>query len=323
MKKRKIGNVYVNPIGLGCMGFSHAYGPAMDEKEAIKTIQKAYVAGYNFFDTAECYLGTNQDGTLSNNEEIVGKALHDVREKVFIATKFGVKHAADNTLICDSRPETIRRSIEGSLKRLNTDYIDLYYQHRIDPNIEPEVVANTMKELIKEGKIKAWGISEVNEEYLRRANQICHVSAIQNRYSMMARWHEPLFKICDELDIAFVAFSPLANGFLGGDILNVFPKGDFRNEMPQYHEGLKAGKELLAYLNQLAKEKNCTTAQLSLAWMLNKSERIIPIPGSRNIQRIKENMAAADILLSSSEMKKIDNFLNSMQFFVFGGHKKQ
>lgn len=215
MKLRRLGqtNMYVTQVGLGCMGFSHAYGVAEDKQKAINTIQKAYDLGYNFFDTAECYTGVNEDGSISYNEEIVGEALKDVRDKVVIATKFGVMHKGDH-LEFDSSPETIRRSIEGSLKKLQTDYIDLYYQHRIDPQVEPEVVAGVMKELIEEGKIKAWGISEVNEDYLRRAHAVCPVTAIQNRYSMMATWHEHLFDVCEELGITYVAFSPMANGLL-------------------------------------------------------------------------------------------------------------
>ena len=178
--------MYVTSVGLGCMGFSHAYGVAEDKQKAIETIQKAYDLGYNFFDTAECYTGINVDGSINYNEEIVGEALKDVRDKVVIATKFGVVHKGDH-LEFDSSPETIRRSIEGSLKKLQTDYIDLYYQHRIDPQVEPEVVAGVMKELIEEGKIKAWGISEVNEDYLRRAHAVCPVTAIQNRQYEMTR----------------------------------------------------------------------------------------------------------------------------------------
>ena len=205
MKLKRLGqtNMYVTSVGLGCMGFSHAYGVAEDKQKAIDTIQKAYDLGYNFFDTAECYTGVNEDGSISYNEEIVGEALKDVRDKVIIATKFGVMHKGDH-LEFDSSPETIRKSIEGSLKKLQTDYIDLYYQHRIDPQVEPEVVAGVMKELIEEGKIKAWGISEVNEDYLRRAHAVCPVTAIQNRYSMMATWHEHLFDVCEELGITYV-----------------------------------------------------------------------------------------------------------------------
>lgn len=324
MKLRKLGqtNMHVTPVGLGCMGFSHAYGVAEDKQKAIETIQKAYDLGYNFFDTAECYTGVNEDGTISYNEEIVGEALKDVRDKVVIASKFGVTHKGDH-LEFDSSPETIRRSIEGSLKKLQTDYIDLYYQHRIDPQVEPEVVAGVMKELIEEGKIKAWGISEVNEDYLRRAHAVCPVTAIENRYSMMATWHEHLFDVCEELGITYVAFSPMANGLLSGQFTDqsAFGKGDFRNNMPQYQkEGYKKAEKLLNLLKELSEKKHCTMAQLSLAWMLCKKDYIIPIPGSRKIERIEENYNAGNIKLTQDEIKVIDDLIHSIDFDVFGGH---
>ena len=213
MKKRKLGNsdLFVNPVGLGCMGFSHASGDPVENKTAVKTLRQAFELGYDFFDTAEAYTGIFPDGTVSYNEELVGAALKGVRDKVVIATKMGVHHNDDLSLRLDSRPETIRSSVETSLKRLGTDYIDLYYQHRIDPTVEPETVAETMAQLIKEGKIRYWGISETTEEYLRRANAVCPVTAIENRYSMMARWHEKIFPVCEELNVAYVAFSPMAN----------------------------------------------------------------------------------------------------------------
>lgn len=297
--------MYVTPVGLGCMGFSHAYGVAEDKQKAINTIQKAYDLGYNFFDTAECYTGVNEDGSISYNEEIVAEALKDVRDKVVIATKFGVMHKGDH-LEFDSSPETIRRSIEGSLKKLQTDYIDLYYQHRIDPQVEPEVVAGVMKELIEEGKIKAWGISEVNEDYLRRAHAVCPVTAIQNRYSMMATWHEHLFDVCEELGITYVAFSPMANGLLSGQFTDqsTFGEGDFRNNMPQYQkEGYKKAEKLLNLLKELSEKKHCTMAQLSLAWMMCKKDFIVPIPGSRKLERIEENYNAGNIESTQDEIK--------------------
>ena len=324
MKLRRLGqtNMYVTQVGLGCMGFSHAYGVAEDKQKAINTIQKAYDLGYNFFDTAECYTGVNEDGSISYNEEIVGEALKDVRDKVVIATKFGVMHKGDH-LEFDSSPETIRRSIEGSLKKLQTDYIDLYYQHRIDPQVEPEVVAGVMKELIEEGKIKAWGISEVNEDYLRRAHAVCPVTAIQNRYSMMATWHEHLFDVCEELGITYVAFSPMANGLLSGQFTDqsAFGEGDFRNNMPQYQkEGYKKAEKLLNLLKELSEKKHCTMAQLSLAWMMCKKDFIIPIPGSRKLERIEENYNAGNIELTQDEIKVIDDLIHSIDFDVFGGH---
>lgn len=322
--KRRLGktNMYVNPVGLGCMGFSHAYGLAEDKETAIKTIREAYDIGYDFFDTAECYTGEDANGNISYNEELVGEALKDIRDKVIIATKFGVKHKGDH-LELDSSPETIRKAIEGSLKKLQTDYIDLYYQHRIDPKVEPEVVAGVMKELIEEGKIKAWGISEVNEDYLRRAHAVCPVTAIQNRYSMMARWHENLFPVCEELGITYVAFSPMANGLLTGKFTpqSQFEEGDFRNKMPQYQkEGYEKAKALLNLLKDVSSELHCTMAQLSMAWMLSKKDYIIPIPGSRKKERLIENYKAGEYTLTKEDIKRIDDALNTTDFSVFGGH---
>lgn len=324
MEKRRLGktDMYINPVGIGCMGFSHAYGIAEDRETAIQTMRDAHRLGYNFYDTAECYTGINADGTISYNEELVGEAIKDFRDEIILATKFGVEHKGDH-LEFDSSPNAIRKSLEGSLKRLNVDYIDLYYQHRIDPKVEPEVVAGVMKELIKEGKIKAWGISEVNEDYLRRAHAICPVSAIQNRYSMVARWHENLFDVCEELGITYVAFSPMANGLLTGQFTNEtkFPEGDFRNKMPQYQEeGFQKAQALLDILNDLAKKKNATMAQISLAWMICKKDFIIPIPGSRKLSRLEENFNSGNVVLTQEEIKNIDNQLDTMEFDVFGGH---
>ena len=326
MKKRKLGNsdLFVNPVGLGCMGFSHASGDPVDSETAVKTLRQAYEMGYDFFDTAEAYTGVFPDGTVSYNEELVGAALKDVRDKVVIATKMGVHHNEDLSLRLDSRPETIRSSVETSLKRLGTDYIDLYYQHRIDPMVEPETVAETMAQLIKEGKIRYWGISETTEDYLRRANAVCPVTAIENRYSMMARWHEKIFPVCEELNVAYVAFSPMANGFLTGKYnpnTKFEGKQDFRNGMPQYtEEGYEKAKALLAFLTELAAKKNATMGQLSLAWMIFKKPYIVPIPGSRKMNRLEENFKAGDVVLTPEEVQKIDDKLSTMQFDVFGGH---
>ena len=326
MKKRKLGNsdLFVNPVGLGCMGFSHASGDPVDSETAVKTLRQAYEMGYDFFDTAEAYTGVFPDGTVSYNEELVGAALKDVRDKVVIATKMGVHHNEDLSLRLDSRPETIRSSVETSLKRLGTDYIDLYYQHRIDPMVEPETVAETMAQLIKEGKIRYWGISETTEDYLRRANAVCPVTAIENRYSMMARWHEKIFPVCEELNVAYVAFSPMANGFLTGKYnpnTKFEGKQDFRNGMPQYtEEGYEKAKALLAFLTELAAKKNATMGQLSLAWMICKKPYIVPIPGSRKMNRLEENFKAGDVVLTPEEVQKIDDKLSTMQFDVFGGH---
>lgn len=324
MQKRSLGKIMkVSPVGLGCMGITHASGTPLTKAEGIKVLEAALEIGYTFFDTAECYTGINPDGTVAYNEEVVGEALKPVRSQVVLASKCGVTHGGDH-LILDSRPESIRKALEGSLKRLQTDYIDLYYQHRIDPNVAPEEVAGTMSELIQEGKIRAWGISETDETYLRRAHAVCPVTAIQNRYSMMARWHESMFPVAEELGITYVAFSPLANGFLSGryDEKSSFEKGaDFRGSMPQYTpEGFEKSRELLEMLHDMAAEKSATPGQISLAWMLCKKPFIVPIPGSRKTERLKENFEAAKIDLKPDEIAAIDEKLDTMQLLVFGGH---
>lgn len=323
MGNRKLGKFSIAPIGFGCMGITHASGDPLPFEEGVKVVRTAYETGYTMFDTAECYVGVYPDGSIANNEEVVGEALKDVRDKVVIATKFGVEHG-ENGLIVDSKPETIRKSIEGSLKRLQTDHIDLYYQHRIDPEVEPEVVAGVMKELIEEGKILGWGISETDEEYLRRAHAVCPVTAIQNRYSMLARWYDKMFAVCKELGVTYVAFSPMANGFLTGAYkpVTVEDKADYRTRMPQYsEEGFAKAQELFDLMEKLAEEKNCTKAQLSLAWVLHKNPDIVPIPGSRNPGRIKENFASADVEITAEEMAKIDALLEVADIPVYGGNK--
>lgn len=326
MDKRIMGQsgIEVSPLGMGCMGLTHASGDPLPDDEAIATIRAAYEAGYTFFDTAECYVGDRPDGSVAFNEEVVGKALAPVRDQVVIATKFGVQHAADKTLIVDSSPKTIRRAVEGSLKRLGIDCIDLYYQHRIDPKVEPEAVAGVMADLIKEGKIRAWGISETTEEYLRRANAVCPVSAIQNRYSMMARWNEGLFPVLEELNVAFVAFSPMANGFLTGAYSHDTKfegAQDYRDGMPQYtEEGERRAQPLVEAVRELAEAHHATPAQISLAWMLCKKPYIIPIPGSRKPERLRENFGAASIELSAEEIARVDELLDGLDLMVFGGH---
>lgn len=316
--------IEVSPIGMGCMGITHASGDPLPDAQAIEVIRQAHEMGYTFFDTAECYQGVRPDGSIAYNEEVVGKALASVRDQVVIATKFGVSHGADKVIHTDSRPDTIRASIEGSLQRLRTDYIDLYYQHRIDPRVAPEEVAGVMADLMDEGLIHAWGISEANEEYLRRAHAVCPVSAIQNRYSMMARWNEVLFSVCEELNIAFVAFSPMANGFLTGAYgSNTKFEGeqDYRQGMPQYtSDGEHRAAPLMALLADLAQKHHATTGQISLAWMLCKKPYIIPIPGSRKPHRLKENFDAQTIMLSSEEIAQIDKLLDGLDLKVFGGH---
>ena len=323
MKTRILGkDLKVSEIGLGCMGMSHAYGSSPDKKEMIEFLAKSVDAGITFFDTAECY------GPYVN-EELVGEALKVFKDKVVIATKFGVKLEKGNlgVPIPDCRPEVIRQSVEGSLKRLQLDCIDLYYQHRIDPKVPVEEVAYLMKELMKEGKIKHWGMSEAKEEDIRRAHKVCPLTAIQNRYSMMSRWYEDLFPTLEELNIGFVAFSPLANGFLTDkyDKNTKFEKGtDYRGVMPQFSaEGIDANKNLLNLIRKIATEKNATPAQISLSWMLSKKPYIVPIPGTRKVTRLSENIGASDIILTPKEVKDIDEALDNMTMSeVFGGTKK-
>lgn len=329
MKSKILGkDLKVSAVGLGCMGMSHAYGSPADKKEMTELIAKAVDMGYSFFDTAEVY------GTADNphdNEELVGEALRPYRSKVIIATKFGVEFDKTSTatnlpIIPNSRPETIRKSVEGSLKRLKTDHIDLYYQHRLDPNVPIEEVAGVMSDLIKEGKITHWGMSEVGEESIRRANAVCPLTAIQNRYSMMARHYESLFPVLEELNIGYVAFSPLANGFLSGKYNenSKFEKGtDYRTVMPQFTaEGVRQNKDLLELLNTLANDKKATPAQISLAWMMCKKPYIVPIPGTRKLERLIENAGSADIDLTDKEVAMIDDKLNHVNMSaVFGGSK--
>lgn len=329
MDKRILGrDLQVSSIGLGCMGMSHAYGAPADKKEMTELLAKAVDIGYTFFDTAEVY-GTPEHP--HDNEELVGKALKAYRNHVVLATKFGIHFDMDaeevnKPLIPDSRPETIRKSVETSLKRLQTDHIDLYYQHRPDPQIPVEEVAGVMSELIAEGKITHWGLSEADEDMICRAHRICPVTAIQNRYSMMARWHTKLFPILEELNIGFVAFSPLANGFLSARYNkdSVFEAGtDYRSVMPQFtEEGMKKNGTLLALLHQIAEEKQATPAQISLAWMMTKRPYIVPIPGTRRTDRLYENAGAAEVVLQPEEMASIDGALNHMEMSeVFGGSR--
>ena len=327
MNTRTLGaDLTVSAVGLGCMGFSHAYGAPTEKNEAIRSIRAAYDLGYTMFDTAETY-GTAADP--HENEKLVGEALKDVRNSVQIVTKFGIRFdetstAVNKPLIPDSRPETIRASVEGSLRRLQTDHIDLYFQHRMDPHVEPEAVAQVMADLIREGKITHWGISEATEEYLRRAHKVCPVTAVQNRYSMMARQHEALFPVLEELNVGFVAFSPMANGLLTaryGKDDKFDPKLDYRSAMPQFTpEAADQNRALLELLRNLAKRKHATPAQISLSWMLCKKPYIVPIPGSRKVERMRENAGAAEVVLSPGEVETVDKALDTIPMSaVFGG----
>ena len=327
MKYRTLGkNLTVSAVGLGCMGMSHAYGPPADKKSMIELVARAVDIGYTFFDTAEIY-GTPENP--HDNEELVGAALKPFRDKVVIGTKFGIQFdwTADATnlpVVTDSRPAVMKKSVEGSLKRLQTDHIDIYWQHRQDKNIPVEEVAGVMQQLIDAGKILHWGLSEVDEDTIRRAHKICPVTAIQNRYSMMARWYEKLFPALEELNIGYVAFSPTANGLLSGAYgkdSKFAPKVDYRSAMPQFTaEAMDQNKKLFALLEETAQRKNATPAQIAMAWMICKKPYIVPIPGTRKLSRLAENAGAADIDLSAAEVQALDDALANMEMSaVYGG----
>lgn len=314
MKKRTLGhtNIEVSAIGLGTMGMDHAYGPQKDRKEMIKLLQQAVALGCNFFDTAVIY--------GEENELLLGEAFESIREQVVIATKFGIvgQEIIDGKPknILNNQPNAIREQLEGSLKRLKSEVIDLYYQHRVDPNVAPEIVAETMKELIKEGKIKAWGLSNAPIDYIRRAHAVCPLSAIENQYSMV--WRKPenaLFNLCEELGMSFVAYSPLGNGFLTGKYTKntTFPEGDFRNFMGRFKpEVLDHNQALLNTIAAIAEQKHATSAQIVFAWELAQKPFIIPIPGTTNLRRLKENLDGANIELSQKELKEINEALDKL-----------
>ena len=281
----------VSAIGLGCMGMDHAYGAPADREEMIKLIRHAVTLGCNFFDTAVVY--------GEANEVLLGKALEIFpRDEVIIATKFGIygQEIVDGKPqnILNSKPDSIREQLEGSLKRLGVDYIDLYYQHRVDPEVEPEIVASVMKELIAKGKIKHWGLSNAPLDYLKRAHAVCPVTCIENQYSMVFRQPEKeVFKVCEELNVGFVAYSPLGNGFLSGKYTPAtkYAEGDFRNNMGRFNpEVMKRNQALLDLVQEIAERKNATSAQIVLAWEINQKDWIVPIPGTTKIHRLEENL---------------------------------
>lgn len=317
MKYKTLGKtgIKISAVGLGCMGLSHAFGTPLGKREAADKVRAAFDLGCTFFDTAECYTGTNPDGTTAYNEEAVGEGIRGIRDKIVLCTKCGVRHLGDH-LEMDSRPETLRKSLEGSLKRLGTDYIDLYYQHRVDPKVEPEVVAETMAQFIKEGKIRAWGISAVGEDYLRRANAVCPVSAVQNMYSLIDRDTETLFPALEELGVTLVAFTPLAKGFLSGKYLERptfdHPEDNRSGRYQFSEEGFVYYQAVLELIRSMAQEKGATMAQIALAWMMCRKPWIVPIPGTRNVSRMEENAKASDIILTPQEVEQIDGALDQM-----------
>jgi len=304
MEKRKLGDsgLEVSALGLGCMGLSFGYGPAVDKQEAIKLIRAAYEEGITFFDTAECY------GPFTN-EELLGEALAPFRDKVVIATKFGFQDG-DSKKGLDSSPARIRAVAESSMKRMKTDYIDLFYQHRVDPNIPIEEVAGTIRDLISEGKVRHWGLSEAGTETIRKAHSVQPVAALQSEYSLFFREPEKeIIPTLEELGIGFVPFSPLGKGFLTGAINETtkFDPADLRNIVPRFsEENRKANQVLVDLLKTIATEKNATPAQIALAWLLAQKPWIVPIPGTTKLHRLQENHGATTIELSVEDIQQIE-----------------
>lgn len=303
MQKRKLGNsgLEVSALGLGCMSMSSGYGPAGDKQEMIALIRTAVERGVTFFDTAEVY------GPFTN-EELVGEALAPIRDQVVIATKFGFKLDADGGV--DSRPEHIREVAHASLKRLKVDVIDLFYQHRVDPSVPIEDVAGTVKDLIQEGKVKYFGLSEAGAQTIRRAHAVLPVTALQSEYSLWTRTPEKeVLPVLEELAIGFVPFSPLGRGFLTGKLneTTTFDSSDFRNQLPRFTpEARKANQALVDLLGRVAERKQATPAQIALAWLLAQKPWIVPIPGTTKLTRLEENIAAANLELTPSDLQEIE-----------------
>lgn len=302
---RKLGSLEVSAIGLGCMGMSFGYGPAANKQEMVKLMHAAVDQGVNFFDTAEVY------GPFTN-EELVGEALMPYRSKVVIATKFGfeIDRIQNKHVGINSRPENIRRVAEESLKRLKTDVIDLFYQHRVDPSVPIEEVAGTVKDLIKEGKVKHFGLSEAGAQTIRRAHAVQPVSALQSEFSLWTRKYETeILPLLEELGIGFVPFSPLGKGFLAGKIdeHSSFDEGDIRNTLPRFTaDARKANQAMVDLLNRIAEKKAATSAQIALAWVLAQKPWIVPIPGTTKLQRLQENIQSVFVALSQEDLEEIE-----------------
>jgi aryl-alcohol dehydrogenase-like predicted oxidoreductase len=310
MRNRTLGQtgLVVSEIGLGCMGMDHAYGPAADRKAMMELLHEAVDLGCTFFDTAEVYGAAN--------EELVGMALASFKGKVVIATKYGIVTKTEEVgdrrkpMQMDSSPEAVRRALEGSLRRLRVECIDLYYQHRVDPQVAPEDVAATMNALIKEGKIRSWGLSEAPAAYIERANAVCPVTALESQYSMV--WRKPEAEIvpaCERLGVGYVAYSPLGNGFLSGKYgkETKYQEGDFRNFMGRFKsEVMDANQNLLNVIRALADSKSATPAQIALAWVLAQKPWIVPIPGTTKRERLRENLGASEKRLSDGELRDLN-----------------
>jgi aryl-alcohol dehydrogenase-like predicted oxidoreductase len=312
MQKRKLGksNLDVSAIGLGCMGMSFGYGPAVDKQQGISLIRAAVERGVTFFDTAEVY------GPFTN-EELVGEALAPFRGKVAIATKFGFKFEDGKQAGLDSRPEHIKQVAEASLKRLRTDVIDLFYQHRVDPNVPIEDVAGAVRDLIQQGKVKHFGLSEAGVKAIRRAHAVQPVTALQSEYSLW--WREPeqaILPALEELGIGFVPFSPLGKGFLTGAIKEdtQFDKSDFRNVVPRFSaENRKANQAVVDMVSTFAKRKNATPAQVAIAWVLAQKPWMVPIPGTTKLHRLEENLGAVNVELTPDDLRRIDDVTSRIQ----------
>lgn len=306
MQKRFLRNLEVSAIGYGCMGLSHGYGPVPDKNESARLIQSAYDHGCTFFDTAESYGG-------GENERLVGEAVRSFRGQIILATKLHLNKRDGNT------ETVIRKHLAASLKRLGTDYVDIYYHHRIEDDDKVEEVALTMGKLLKEGLIRGWGQSQATERQIRRANAVTPLTAIQSEFSMMERMFEKdVIPACEELGIGFVPFSPLASGFLSGKYhpSQAFVGDDVRRVITRFTpENMERNQPLLDLLNQMAQEKDATPAQIALAWMLHKKPFIVPIPGMRKMERIKENFGAADIALSQEEYRQLEEKLGVIQLY--------
>ena len=315
MEQRTLGKqspLTVSALGMGCMNMSHGYGKPMDKGQAISNIRRMFDEGVDFFDTAEVY------GPYTN-ESLVGEALEPIRDKVKIATKFGIQLNDDFSQRLDSKPETIRKSVEGSLKRLRTDHIDLYYEHRIDTTTPIEEVADTISQLMKEGKVLHWGLSEAGVETIRRAHAALPLTAVESEYSMF--WRNPekdVIPVLEELGIGLVPFSPLGKGFLTGTVKKnaTFAKDDFRSTVPRFsQENLAKNQELAEYIGMLASEKGCTPAQLALSWVLAQKSWIVPIPGSKSLNHLLDNIGAVNVKWTPEEVEKVNDALTHITIF--------
>ena len=325
MKKRELGKsgLYVGDIGLGCMGFVHAAGKVTPKADAVRVIRAALERGVTMLDTAECYVGDDGHGGLICSEEYVGEAIREIpRDQVVIATKCGVKWAngASGDMVHDARPKAIRSALEGSLKRLGADWIDLYYLHRVDPAVPVETVADTMAALIREGKIRHWGLSMVDEDTLRRAHAVCPVTAIQQVYNIAQRRDDAILPVCEELGVGYVAVMALVKGLLSGAYTknDTFDsQTDFRSRIRAFTaEGMDANHRYMETIRSFADAHGCTPTQFCLAWLLRRKPWIVPIPGTTKVSREEENCGGADVALTNADMQAFDEAVSGLTFML-------